>query len=113
MRRRKSRGKPALGKVLAIRVHFGPIRITPSIARAIRRAWVADTMQTDISKAQRYNILFAAFLGWLLAGVQLAVASVVMRDAAKDLLGTGNESNFGQWFGLSRLAIGPQPASGQ
>ena len=56
-------------------------------------------MQTDISKAQRYNILFAAFLGWLLAGVQLAVASVVMRDAAKDLLGTGNESNFGQWFG--------------
>ena len=56
-------------------------------------------MDSDITKSQRYNILAAGFLGWLLAGIQLAVASVVMRDAAKDLLGPANEALYGQWFG--------------
>jgi MFS family permease len=52
-----------------------------------------------LSLTRRYQMLIAAFLGWLLAGVQLGVSSVVMRDAAKDLLAAGNESDFGQWFG--------------
>lgn len=55
--------------------------------------------QIPMSKTDRYLVLSAGFLGWLLAGVQLAVSSIVMRDAAKDLLGAGNEGDFGQWFG--------------
>ena len=52
-----------------------------------------------MSNTGRYLVLAAGFLGWLLAGVQLAVSSIVMRDAAKDLLGAGSEGDFGQWFG--------------
>ncbi len=53
----------------------------------------------QISLTGRYLVLAAGFFGWLLAGVQLAVSSIVMRDAAKDLLGAGSEGDFGQWFG--------------
>ena len=52
-----------------------------------------------ISNTGRYLVLAAGFLGWLLAGVQLGVSSIVMRDAAKDLLGAGGEGDYGQWFG--------------
>ncbi len=44
-------------------------------------------------------VLLTAFLGWLFAGVQLAISSLAMRDAAKDLLATTDEALVGQWFG--------------
>lgn len=52
-----------------------------------------------MSTTGRYFVLAASFLGWMFAGVQLAVTSLVMRDAAKDLLGSGDEGDFGLWFG--------------
>ena len=52
-----------------------------------------------LTLAQRYSVLSAGFFGWMFAGVQLGVTSIVMRDAAKDLLGTSDESEIGQWFG--------------
>lgn len=57
-----------------------------------------------MSPMQRYLVAAAGFLGWLFAGVQLGVTSLVMRDAAKSLLsvhgqeGIGEEI-IGQWFG--------------
>lgn len=54
---------------------------------------------TTLTVRQRYAVLAAGFFGWMLAGVQLGITSIVMRDAAKDLLGTNAESEIGQWFG--------------
>lgn len=53
----------------------------------------------QLSKTDCALVLIAAFLGWLFAGVQLAVSSLVMRDAARSLLGTADEAVVGQWFG--------------
>ena len=56
---------------------------------------------STMSAGGRYWILCAGFLGWMFAGVQLAVSSNVMRDAVKDLLGAGggSEGDIGQWYG--------------
>ena len=61
---------------------------------------------------QRYAVLAAGFFGWMLAGVQLGITSIVMRDAAKDLLGTTDESDIGQWFGWLVSAFMLGAASG-
>ena len=39
-----------------------------------------------LSAAGRYAILVFAFLGWMFAGFHLAISSIVMRPAVKDLL---------------------------
>ena len=52
-----------------------------------------------MSPKQRYLVAAAGFLGWLFAGVQLGATSLVMRDAAKDLLAVEDEKIIGQWFG--------------
>ncbi len=44
-------------------------------------------------------VLVTAFLGWMFAGVHLAISSLVMRVAVKDLLGSVDEGQVGQWFG--------------
>lgn len=44
-------------------------------------------------------VLVTAFLGWMFAGVHLGISSLVMRVAAKDLLGSVDEGEVGQWFG--------------
>ena len=54
--------------------------------------------QATVSSA-RYWIVVVAFLGWMFAGVQLAVVSIVMREAVKDLLGVADEGDYGRWFG--------------
>ena len=54
-----------------------------------------DQQITSLTVKQRYIVLAAGFFGWMLAGVQLGVTSIVMRDAAKDLLGTNDESDIG------------------
>jgi MFS family permease len=58
-----------------------------------------DQGPRPLSQGSRILVLGAGFLGWLFAGVQLAVSSIVMREAAKDLLGAGSEEDFGLWFG--------------
>ena len=45
-----------------------------------------DQELRPLSHTGRYLVLGAGFLGWLFAGVQLAISSIVMRDAVKDLL---------------------------
>ncbi|MCA9214372.1 MAG: MFS transporter [Planctomycetales bacterium] len=54
---------------------------------------------TALSSTQRLLVLAAGFLGWMFAGVQLGATSIVMRDAAKDLLGATDEGEIGHWFG--------------
>jgi len=44
-------------------------------------------------------VLVTAFLGWMFAGVHLGISSLVMRVAVKDLLGSVDEGQVGQWFG--------------
>ena len=63
-----------------------------------------DQEPRPLSQEGRYLVLGAGFLGWLLAGVQLAISSIVMREAAKDLLAAGSEGDIGEWFG--RLIAG-------
>ncbi|MCP4191610.1 MAG: MFS transporter [Planctomycetaceae bacterium] len=55
---------------------------------------------SDLSRNGRFLVVTAGFLGWLLAGVQLAVSSIVMREAAKSLLVNPTEAELGQWFGI-------------
>ena len=55
--------------------------------------------QVSLSKTGCTLVLVTAFLGWMCAGWQLAISSLAMRDAAKDLLGVGNEGDVGAWFG--------------
>lgn len=50
-------------------------------------------------------IATVAFLGWMFAGVQLAIVSIVMRDAAKSLLIDAPESVYGLWFGRMTAAF--------
>jgi MFS family permease len=57
------------------------------------------TQPHGISSFHRYAIAIVAFLGWMFAGVQLAVISIVMREAVKDLLGSAGEGDIGRWFG--------------
>ena len=52
-----------------------------------------------LSRAGCILVLVTAFLGWMFAGVHLAISSLVMRVAVKDLLGSINEGQVGQWFG--------------
>ena len=44
-------------------------------------------------------VVSTGFLGWMLAGVQLAVTSIVMREAVKSLLGSADEAQNAQWYG--------------
>lgn len=57
------------------------------------------TTPAALSKTGCMLVLGTAFLGWMCAGWQLAISSLAMRDAAKDLLGVGNEAEVGAWFG--------------
>ncbi len=59
----------------------------------------------SISSSARYWVLIIVFLGWMFAGVQLAVVSIVMRDAVKDLLGVADEADYGRWFGWLTAAF--------
>ncbi len=52
-----------------------------------------------LSTAGCILVLVTAFLGWMFAGVHLAISSLVMRVAVKDLLGSVDEGQVGQWFG--------------
>ena len=61
--------------------------------------YLPSTGATDSSQRGRYRVLAAGFFGWMLAGVQLGVSSIVMRDAAKDLLASSSEGDVGKWFG--------------
>lgn len=67
---------------------------------------------TDRPEALSYRgrllVLAAGFSGWMLAGVQLGITSIVMRDAAKGLVGTSDEAVLGQWFGwlISSFMLG-------
>lgn len=54
----------------------------------------------QLSSSGRILVVIAGFLGWMLAGVQLAVSSIVMREAAKSLLGPTTEAEYAQWYGL-------------
>ncbi len=65
-----------------------------------------DTQPAESIDSGRYHIATIAFLGWMFAGLQLAIVSIVMRDAVKDLL-IGfdvSEQIYGMWFG--RLTAG-------
>jgi len=44
-------------------------------------------------------VVSTGFLGWMLAGVQLAVTSIVMREAVKSLLDSADEAQNAQWYG--------------
>lgn len=59
----------------------------------------SEAVGNDTVPSARYWIVVIAFLGWMFAGVQLAVVSIVMREAVKDLLGVANEGDYGRWFG--------------
>ncbi|MEO8495083.1 MAG: MFS transporter [Planctomycetota bacterium] len=50
-------------------------------------------------------VLVTAFLGWMCAGWQLAISSIAMRDAAKDLLVDATEAEVGAWFGRLTCAF--------
>ena len=55
-----------------------------------------------MSKNGRILVLVSAFLGWLFAGVQLAVTSLVMRDAMQSMSvgeSDAGEASIGQWMG--------------
>lgn len=62
---------------------------------------MADSVKPpkSLTSAGCWLVLIFAFLGWMFAGFHLAISSLVMREAAKDLLGTGSEGQLGQWFG--------------
>ncbi len=60
---------------------------------------MTDSSLPTLSTTERFSIVAAGFLGWLLAGVQLAVTSLVMREAIKGLLGDAKEGVYGQWYG--------------
>ena len=47
----------------------------------------------------RYRVLAAGFFGWMLAGVQLGVTSIVMPAATQDVLQTDNKAEVGPWIG--------------
>jgi len=60
----------------------------------------------QLTSFDRWAILFVAFFGWFFAGFQLAISSIVMRDAAVDLLPDKSlESDIGHWFGLLTAAF--------
>lgn len=61
---------------------------------------MTDTPNPELSVVDRYLIAAVAFLGWLFAGVQLGVVSIVMREAVKDLLVSAPEGTIGRWFGF-------------
>ena len=60
---------------------------------------------TALSKTGCTLVLVTAFLGWMCAGWQLAISSLAMRDAAKDLLVAGDEAEVGAWFGRLTCAF--------
>lgn len=51
------------------------------------------------SATGRYRVLAAGFFGWMLAGVQLGVTSIVMPAATQDVLQTDNKAEVGPWIG--------------
>ena len=69
----------------------------------------------QLTDTDRFLILAAAFLGWMLAGTQLGITSLVSGPAATDLLGVaaqdggplsaGNEGLVAQWFGWLTAAF--------
>ena len=63
------------------------------------------TPPPPLSKTGCALVLITAFLGWMCAGWQLAISSIAMRDAAKDLLVDGSEADVGAWFGRLTCAF--------
>jgi hypothetical protein len=61
--------------------------------------------QFALSKTGCALVLITAFLGWMCAGWQLAISSIAMRDAAKDLLVDASESEVAAWFGRLTCAF--------
>ena len=61
-----------------------------------------------MSQTGKIFVLAAGFLGWMFAGVQLGVTSLVMRVAAQGLMPDADEATLGQWFGwlVSALLLG-------
>ncbi len=58
------------------------------------------SQNNSLSRSHRLIVLVVAFLGWGLAGIHLAITSLVMRVATADLLPEGTpEAEIGQWFG--------------
>jgi SHS family sialic acid transporter-like MFS transporter len=62
-------------------------------------AQTSDGIATSQTLRANLLVLSTAFLGWFFAGMQLAISSLVMRPAAKDLLGPSEEALLGFWFG--------------
>ena len=59
----------------------------------------------QLSKTGRYLVLGAAFLGWMFAGVQMAVTSLAMKSAVIDLMGTDEKGVVGIWVGYCFCAF--------
>ena len=76
----------------------------------------------QLSDTERYLILAAAFLGWMLAGSQLGITSLAMRPAATELLGVvaqdgvplsaDDDGLVAQWFGWLTAAFLSGAAAG-
>ena len=66
---------------------------------------IAAGTPNALSKIGCALVLVSAFLGWMCAGWQLAISSIAMRDAAKDLLVDGNEADVAAWFGRLTCAF--------
>src|SRR5437667_10286397 len=68
----------------------------------------AATPQTnEITAAGRYIILFAAFLGWMFSGFQMAVMTLTARSATTEFLRSGQLSTS-QILRVERLFVAPR-----
>lgn len=52
----------------------------------------------EMSRRDRYVILLAAFLGWMFAGMEMAIFPLAARPATIDLLGRVSEGQLAKWF---------------
>ncbi len=65
----------------------------------------SDELKSDatlsLSAAGCTLVLATAFLGWMFAGMQMSITSLVMHNAAKSLLSdSADKADVGQWFGF-------------
>lgn len=58
-----------------------------------------------LSPSSRLIVLAAAFLGWVFAGLQMGITSLVLRDATVDLLSDSNEESLVRWFAFYVTAL--------
>jgi MFS transporter, SHS family, sialic acid transporter len=52
----------------------------------------------QLTQNDRLVVLFTAFLGWMCAGITMAIAPLVGRAATASMLGSSDEANIGVWF---------------